>query len=117
MRILLLAFLFALSPLIHAGLLNTTYDASKITINVGTDNTDGHAVIYMKGRYNVTSTAAANFCIVVDPLKLSTMKGFGNMTLYNLLWRIPACADTDNVSPCIPVGAVVYLNQDNPWCQ
>jgi len=113
MKKLILFFLFF--PLLaQAAFLNTTYDANRITINIGT-NTDGHAVLFMKGRYNVTGTAAANFCILIDPLKLSTMQGAGDTTLYNLLWNTPSCADTDNAPPCIPSGAVVYL-QDHPWC-
>jgi hypothetical protein len=117
MKKLLIALLCLLpSYLTHAGLLNTTYDASQVTVNVGTNNSDGHAVLYMKGRYNVTSTAKVKFCIVIDPLILSTMQGFGDLTLYRLLWFTPSCTDTDNVPPCIPSGAIGYLSADHPWC-
>ena len=110
-----LFLLLFLSVPVHAGLV-TTYDTNRITVNIGSDNLDGHAVLYVKGSFKLLDTTpASKFCVLIDPLKLSTTQGFGDTTLYNLIWYTPACSATGNIPPCLPDGAVTMLN--DLWCQ
>ena len=114
MRIL---FLLLLSFPAYAGIFNTTYDTNKITINIGT-TVSGYAVLYMKGKHRLfNDSPLTEFCVLIDPVKLSTMQGMGNTSLNTLIWFTPSCADTGNAPPCLPVGAVVNLDMNSTWCQ
>ena len=93
----------------------TTFDASRITVNMGADNIDGHAVLYMKGHYRVTdATPLSKFCLTLDLKKLSAAQRFENMSFYNLIWYTPACSEVEGTSPCLPDGAVTFINEQ--WC-
>lgn len=108
-------FLLLFLPLSAFAFLNTSDDTGRITVNVGT-NINGYAVFYIKGKHKLTndSNTYVPYCVLIDPVKLSTMQGVSDMSLYNLLWFMPSCSESS--SPCVPIGAIIQLSPDNPWC-